>query len=238
MSLGVQTGFEEALRRTAKYVLLSYAVSIVAIIFFIVFIVIVAFGFLAVGDIAVAADTEEDLGYTLSTLSIGAIVLVVVLGLVLYAVFIVAAYLLYKAFSGLRSALPSAPEIVRARLETPVTVLYYSALLMLVGVVTVIIVIGLLLILLASLGLTVGNLLFGLSLRDIGAGLETPGNLLLAGTILQILSVLPYIGGVFGMIGFILEIVAYYMIYTWRGSLPGAAETSGETGTIGGAPSF
>lgn len=201
--------FEDALRRAAKLVLVSYLISILGAI------VIIAFIFLAIAGIF---ENPEEAIEGLEAIPAANLALLLLIGLIAYLVFVAAAYIYYKAFSGLRQALPWAPEGVRLRLELPVTILYYSALTMLAGVVLAIILVGLLLVFLASIGMTIGNILLGLALRGVGGGLETPGTLLVIGSALQVLALLPFLG-ILSLVGFILELVAYYLIYSWRGSL-------------------
>jgi len=228
MSEATAGTFEEALRRAARLVLLSYLAAFLGIIALIIFAAIAFLGFMAVTGIeAGIRESVRGIGAAAQDLSLGAAIVLLLAGIAAYAIFLVSAYLYYKAYSGLRQALPSAPDHVRASLDLPVTILYITSILYLAGVALSIILVGFLLIGVASLTGMIGNLLLGLSLRNIGAGLETAGTILAAAAVLRILGILPYLGGLLAMVGFVLEITAFYMIYTWRGSFQ--LESPGET---------
>ncbi len=188
-----------ALGDASRTVLASYAVAITAALIFAA--LILGAGF------PLSWKQAESLG----TIELAIILLAL---LALYTGLIITAFLYAKAFAELRERLYLFPSEAQALLETPVAIMYYSSLSILIGLLLIIIVIGLIPIALGSIGHLIGKILLGYALTRIHSALNTPGILLIASAALSVASILPFLGFL-ALVSAAADIVAYFMILQW-----------------------
>ena len=208
-----------ALGDAARTVLTSYAVAITAALIF------------AALVLGAGAPFSERQLESLGTLGL---LLILFALIVLYAGLLLAAFLYAKAFGDLRERLPSFPGDARALLETPVTLMFYSSVAVLIGLLLIIIIIGVIPLLLGGLGHLIGKILLGHSLTRVHEGLGAPGTLLVVSAGLSVASLIPFLGFL-ALLAAVADIAAYFMILQWsREAEGGAPQAPGEALT--GAP--
>ena len=221
--------FYEAVRAASRYALIGHVIGFVTILAIIIIIVLALGLALSLGAAAtissevVEAPDFEEVGVLVAGSAAALLALILVVLAVLGGL-AAEFYMFMKAGGILREYSESGEGVEAEKLSLPSTIIYYSALAGLAGVATLIILVGIVLILLAGIGLLVGFIILGLSLRDVEERFSTPGLLLAIGAALSLLG---FIFGFLSLIGLILAVVALYMLYTEAGRLAKKALASG-----------
>lgn len=218
-------GLLEGIVQSSKRIMLAYALSIIAIalIAFLALIGMAAAGVAAVvstGDLSLPSPQGPS-----PTLLIPVIIIIALL-------LIIPSYIMFSGARVLKSAVEGAGDHPIAReLDLPVKIMYLSALGILVGLATLIILVGIIILMVASLGWAIGVLLYGLALRKIDPALSTGGTLIVVGVVLQLLALIPInVLGLLGLIGFLLELIGFYVVYSDAGKLLGRLGQEGSPG--------
>ncbi|MCE4611830.1 MAG: hypothetical protein F7B17_07670 [Desulfurococcales archaeon] len=225
--------FYESVRMASRYALIGHIVGFLTILAIII-IIILALGLaLGIGAIVavssevvyggVGAGGFEDVGALVAGSAAALLALLLVVLIVLGGL-VVEFYMFLKAGRILREYSESGEGVEAEKLSLPSTIIYYSALAGIAGVITLIILVGILLLLLASIGLLIGFIILGLSLRDVEERFSTPGLLLAIG---GILSLLGFIFGFLSLVGLVLIVIALYLLYTESGRLAEKASIAG-----------
>lgn len=134
------------------------------------------------------------------------------IGLIVSMIFLIyGSYILYTSTKDMKYISETDTSMMAKSLNTSITILYYSALLGLIGAILLIIGVGVILIGLAALLWDIGLLLFAMELKKFGDEYEEPGNLLLLGAILSLLGVLLHqsVGSVLVIAGLVLIIIGF-----------------------------
>jgi hypothetical protein len=205
--LGPSREFYSDLSLAARRILLSYAVAFATVIA-IILVLVAALG----ASIAAAMGAD-----VLATLGIATLA---VLALILVAGLIASFYLLYRAASTLKSAVEREGGVVEERLGLAAKILYYSALLNLAGIATLIVLVGVFLLLVGSVGWIVGLIILGVQLREMEPEFSTPGLLVALGAGLRLIG---SILGIVALAGIIIEIVGLYTVMNAARRLAGEA---------------
>ncbi len=212
----------DAIRDASRYAFYSFLVGLVGGLITMA-LALALFGLAALT--AIAGGPGGFQGGELAAIGVTTIIMIVLV----FIVFVVAElYLMMRAGGVLKEYVESAGDRVAAELDLPAKVIYYSAIVGLVGVVTLIIIVGALLLLIALLGIIVGTLLLGVQVRGIHERLSTPGILVAVGAGLQLLGL---VIGLLMLVGVIVSLVGFYKLYREAAELAEEAATEGQPTT-------
>ena len=207
---GLSPDFYRALSESAWTMLKSYIAAILTLVALVAVVLVIA------GAAILAAPTA---GF--EALAAAGIAAVIIIILILLVGMGVSFYFLYRGAGLLREALREETSGEAEDLMLPVTIIYYSAILGLIGVATLIILVGAIPLIIAEIGTAVGVILLGLKLRGLHQRLETPGTLLAVGAVLRLAGVLI---GILALVGAILEAAGLYSTSRWAQKLAEEAE--------------
>ena len=199
-------GFIEGIRMGSKSIIIGYAIEILLSVIMIIVLVFV-FG-------TIFFSTIISGGFLTLPASIGGIILVLA---VFYAGSVASAYFIYKGAKRLREGVEGLSHRVEA-LYTPFRIAYYSAILNLIGALTIIILVGVVITILAFIGWSIGLILLGYELKSRGVKgleeLEAPSTLFIIAGVLGLLGVSPIpFTRIFLLAALVAGLIAFYTLY-------------------------
>lgn len=139
------------------------------------------------------------------------------IGLIISMIFLIyGSYILYTSTKDMKYTSETDTSTMAKSLNTSITILYYSALLGLIGSILLIIGVGILLVGLAALLWDIGLILFAMELKKFGEDYEEPSNLLMVGAILSLLGVVIHqnLGSLLIIAGLVLILVGFNKLST------------------------
>ena len=135
-----------------------------------------------------------------------------IIGLIISMIFLIyGSYILYTSTKDMKYTSETDTSTMAKSLSTSIAILYYSALLGLIGSILLIIGVGIILVGLAALLWDIGLVLFAMELKKFGDEYEEASNLLLVGAILSLLGVVIHqnLGSLLIIAGLVLIIVGF-----------------------------
>lgn len=196
----------ESMRDSSKYIVLGYLIILVGL--FIVGGVMLALMGLAIVTGGVFHGFEGVAGL-LALMGPLMLFLLIAGG---YAVLVAAGYLIYRGARILREGVEAAGgDALELRLGS--LLMYYGGLATLLGALTTIILVGFLILVIGGVVWSIGIIIFGLEMRRVLPGFETPGAMLILAGILTLLSfTLIPLTEILGLIGLVIEVLAFMII--------------------------
>ncbi len=199
-SFGGERKLYETLRDASRYAFYSVLIGLVGALAVLV-IAIVALGLASLASLPGSLSDAE-----FTVIGLGSAIAVLILTVAFLALEL---YLMLKAGRILKDHVEHGGVGAR-ELELPAKVIYYSALGGLLGIATLIVIIGAIILALAVLGIILGTLLLGVQVRSLHEKLEKPGLLVSVGAGIQLIGLIFF--GPLTLLGLAVSLIGFYML--------------------------